>query len=429
MIPSSLNRRRLLYAGAFLFASSRLARAQKQDVLRIGAIFPAPTKQDPLGSAVWEAANMGLNMARNEFNINAQVIGQKLEVNFIPAADVATATQAAERLVKQGVYALIGGFGPGQAVALSQFAQKQRVPFLNIGSSLDSLRNQGCSRYVFHLEPSAAMYLDALTDWHIRAGFRNWFTLYPNSDEGRSMYARVRKSLLQRHFGAQEVGQMMLAPKQPDLKSALAAVAKAKPQVVLCLLDAANQLEFLSQYEAMGLTAPVVGFPYPETQTRTFFNASRTRAKKAGSNYRATSWEAKLDAYGARELNARFLIQYKRPMDPSAWLSYSAVKMLFETAAIGGARERSQMLSYFDNPQTIFDVYKGIAVSVRPWDHQLRQSLYLIKIDPKAKEALDYATLVGELPAIYRPGTDPVERLDQLGDLKSDSSCRFTGGS
>jgi len=30
---------------------------------------------------------------------------------------------------------------------------------------------------------------------------------------------------------------------------------------------------------------------------------------------------------------------------------------------------------------------------------------------------------VGELPAIYMPGTDPIERLDQLGDLAAESSC------
>lgn len=429
MTLPSLSRRQLLLSGALLLASSLPGRAQKQGVLRIGAVFPAPTQQDPLGSPVWEAARMGLELARDEFSLNAQIIGQKLEVSLVPAPDAAAASRAAERLAKEGAYALIGGLGPGQAPALSQLAQRQRVPFLNIGSPLDSLRNQSCGRYVFHLEASAAMYLDALTDWYIRAGFRRWFTVYPDTEEGRALYARTRKALLQRHFGAQEAGQAVLAPVRPDLARALAAIAKARADMVLLLLDGPGQLEFLGQYETAGLSAAVTGFPYPETQTRSFFAASRSRAKKAGSGYRTTLWEAKLDAYGARELNARFMGRYQRPMDPSAWAAYMAVKMLFETATLGGARERGQTLGYLEHPQTIFDVYKGIGVSFRPWDHQLRQSLYLVKIDPKAKDAWNYASLVGELPAIYRPGTDPVERLDQLGDLRRDSSCRFAGGS
>lgn len=372
---------------------------------------------------------MGLELARDEFNLNAQIIGQRLEVSLLPAPDDAAAIRAAEHLVKDGAYALIGGLGPRQAVALSQLAQQRRVPFLNIGSPLDRLRNQACSRYTFHIEASAAMYLDALTDWYIRSGFRRWFLVYPDSEEGRALYARAHKALLQRHFGAQEIGQAALAPARPQFKGTLEAIAKARPDVVLLLLDAAAQLDFLSQYETMELSAGVTGFPYPETQTRSFFAASRSRANKAGTGYRATAWEAKLDAYGARELNSRFTLRYKKPMDPSAWAAYQSVKMLFEAVTIGGAHEPAQAIGYLENPQTIFDVYKGIGVSFRPWDHQLRQTLYLVKIVPKAKEAWDYADLVGELPAIYRPGTDPVERLDQLGDLRPDSSCRFAGGS
>ena len=47
----------------------------------------------------------------------------------------------------------------------------------------------------------------------------------------------------------------------------------------------------------------------------------------------------------------------------------------------------------------------------------------MIKINPDAKDALDLAVLVGELPEIYKPGTDPVERLDQIGVLRRESSC------
>jgi hypothetical protein len=55
----------------------------------------------------------------------------------------------------------------------------------------------------------------------------------------------------------------------------------------------------------------------------------------------------------------------------------------------------------------------------------MRQPLYLVDIDPDATEPRLVGQLVGELPAIYMPGTDPVERLDQLGDLEAQSRCQF----
>jgi hypothetical protein len=68
-------------------------------------------------------------------------------------------------------------------------------------------------------------------------------------------------------------------------------------------------------------------------------------------------------------------------------------------------------------------------MTFRRWDHQLRQSLYLVKINPDATSSLELAamlaraSLVGELPAIYMPGTEPVERLDQLGEIDPSRTC------
>ena len=112
-------------------------------------------------------------------------------------------------------------------------------------------------------------------------------------------------------------------------------------------------------------------------------------------------------------------------MDSPAWAAYQAIKILFEAASFGGTTEGNKLVEYFESPQSVFDVWKGIGVTFRPWDHQLRQPLYLVSINSEAEEPRALATLVGELPAIYMPLTDPVERLDQLGDLGRESDCRF----
>ncbi|GAA6742093.1 hypothetical protein Thermus77359_22810 [Thermus oshimai] len=423
----SLTRRQVLaLGGSALFLRTLEAWAQGE-ALRIGAVLLSRPGSEWEARAV-EALRMGLEMARDEYGENAALLGQRLDVVLREARDREVASQEAERLIRQEeVYALVGGLG-GQAEALMGVAERLRVPFLNVGDPSDRLRNEGCRRYAFHLEASAAMYLDALAAWFVQAGFRSWFLVYPEGREGQALYQRARKSLLERHFGAREVGRAVVAPARPDFRPVLEALRRTRPQAVLLLLGAEAQLSFLAQYEPLGLPAQVTGFPYPETQTRAFFAASRARARRAGAGYRAVLWEAKLDAYGARELNARFLERYRRPMDPSAWAGYQSVKILYEAAAFGGGPEPARVRAYLENPQTVFDVHKGIGVSFRPWDHQLRQSLYLVKVSPEAQGAWDLATLVGELPAIYRPGTDPVERLDQIGDLRRESRCRFGGG-
>lgn len=397
--------------------------------LRIGVVLPtevdAGTDTNPLAEAVQASARMGVVMAEEEFSFNAELLGMTFEVLLATAADAEAAAQAAERLVtEEGVFALVGGFDEAQALALSEVAERHEVPFLNIGSPSDVLRNEACNRYTFHVQPSAAMYLDALAGWFVRAGFREWFFVYEDTATGEALYDRAEWTLRERHFGAREVGSVAL-PEGAGVDEALDAIRRAEPEVVLLLLEPQTQLAFLGAFEEAGFTAAVTGFPYPATQTRTFFAASLDAASEAGSGHRATAWEATLDAYGARELNVRFAERWGEPMDSPAWAAYQAIKILFEAASFGGTTEGEALVEYLGSPESVFDVWKGIGVTFRPWDHQLRQPLYLVGINEGAEGARDLATLVGELPAIYMPRTDPVERLDQLGDLERQSECRF----
>jgi ABC transporter substrate binding protein (PQQ-dependent alcohol dehydrogenase system) len=385
--------------------------------VRVGAVLP------PGASPALEAVRNGLRMGEKEYDLNARLLGGRFQVLIRSAQTATAAAQAADSLVAQGASALVGGFS-GQAPALARVAQARRIPFLNIGDPSDRLRNEACNPYMFHLEASAAMYLDALATWFVRAGLRTWFLVY-GGPEGGDLRARARKALLERHFGARIVGEKEV--QERAFQEVLQAIRRAQPQVVLLLLPPEAQLAFLGQYERVGLDAQVTGFPYPEAQTRAFFRQALARAPRSGAGYRVVLWEAKLDAYGARELNARYLEMFGLPMDPPAWAAYQAVKILFEAVAFTQSKEGRRIRAHLLDPQAVFDVHKGIGVSFRPWDQQLRQALYLVKL-ASAKEAWDLASLVGELPAIYRPGTDPVERLDQLGDLKRDSRCRLGGG-
>lgn len=393
--------------------------------IRIGLIIPATTATpDGLSDPIATAAKQGAVMAEEEFTLNASMF----EVEFAAVTEEANGAdviKAAEHLVNdEKVFALAGGFNSNEALILSQWADQHEIPFLNIGASSDALRNEQCAATTFHLAPSAAMYLDALAGWYVRAGFRKWYFVQVDSDEGKAQYDRALKSIGDRHFGAREAGHTVVAAGSALPDSVLADIQQSGADMVVMLAGGEDQLTMLAQMEAAGIDATVTGFPYPETQTRSFFEASRKAAPKLGTGMRATEWEPTLDAYGARELNARYQDRWHEPMEASAWATYQAVKIFYEAAIFTGSIAPKDVLSYMESPDTVFDVWKGIGTSFRPWDRQLRQSLFLVKIDDKATDAKLVGQLVGELPAIYMPGTDPIERLDQLGDLEGQSACR-----
>lgn len=420
-----------LLGGALAFGyAGQWSQAAAVKEIRLGAVLPTKTGSSPIGGAVsyqvvGDAAYRGVIMGEEEYAANAELLGLKLKVFVSTAPDPAAAQRAAARLItQQGVIALIGGFGTEQTLALAGVSAQHKVPFFNIGAPSDTLRGASCNRYMFHVEASDAMYLDALAAWFIRAGYRRYFFVVGDSPEQHANHQRMGQSLKERHFGGREVGQSVVAPHTSLYTKAFADIRQAKPDVIVLMLDPVAQLDFLGAFEGSGIAdIPVTGYPGPVAQTRTFYVASRNASARAGSGHRAALWEATLDAYGARELNARYRGRWNQPMDPTAWAGYEAVKMLFETVSRAGTFDGEKLVAYLERPQTSFDVHKGIGVSFRPWDHQLRQPLYLVKINPDAQNALDLAVLVGELPQIYKPGSDPVERLDQIGVLRRQSSC------
>jgi ABC-type branched-subunit amino acid transport system substrate-binding protein len=222
------------------------------------------------------------------------------------------------------------------------------------------------------------------------------------------------------------VGTATLTADTDTGASLRSAIERSRADLVVLLVNSADQLRLMSDLEAAGLQVEVAAYPYLDTQTRAFFAASRDAAPNLGTNYRATAWEASIDAYGAREYNARYRLRFDgEPMDTPAWAAFHAVKILFEAAFFGNGPDPQSVIDYLEQPTSVFDLHKGIAVTFRSWDHQLRQTLFLVKISDSATDSFNLGLLVGELPAIYMPGTDPVERLDQLGDLQAQSTCRF----
>lgn len=407
---------------ALVLALTGAAHAQR---IVMGIVLPDPTVGTELDRAVAVAAAEGAEMVAEEFAFNAEMFGLDFEVAVELAVGPEAAVRAAAALVdEREAFAVVGGFGAGVAEALSSWSSERGVPFLNVGSSRDALRNEACAPSTFHVEPSAAMYLDGLAGWYVRAGLRQWYVVRSDDADGRALQDRIAWSLRERHFGARIVGDRAVAPGVVEASAVATAARRANADLVLLLVPADDQLRWLAALDDAGLAAMVAGFPFAEAQTRAFMMASRAASERLGASFRALSFEATLDAYGARELNARFRQQFGHPMDPPAWSVYQAVKMLFEAATFGGSLESDAVRAYFGAPTTVFDLYKGIGTSFRPWDRQLRQSLYLVSVSATDPDPFSMAVLVGELPAIYMPGTEVVERLDQIGDLQPQSRCR-----
>ena len=119
-------------------------------------------------------------------------------------------------------------------------------------------------------------------------------------------------------------------------------------------------------------------------------------------------WDARLERYGAAQLNDRFRSFAGQKMNGAAWAGWFAVKVVFESFLRGGG----DIPQWISSDSAQFDGHKGAPLSFRSWDGQLRQPLFAL------------AGRIVDVPDTSRAADSPREILDTIGDRGGVQSCR-----
>jgi branched-chain amino acid transport system substrate-binding protein len=400
---------------------------QQADLLKVGLVGPTQTGFEIVHSSIYdfvgEAARNGALMAESDI-ANGGESALSLKVLTASAPRTEAARRAAERLLTtERPTALIGGVG-AQGAVLAEVAERHGVPFFNIGDVSRSLR-QECRPTTFHIEASAGMYLDALVEWFSDRGQR-WFVVHPDDDEGEALLERAEEAIRRHGKGGRLVGAVPVAVEQPAYYEELAAIEESNAEVVLLLLSPADQMAFMGQQQTVGPDVAFAPFPHPVAQTRDFLAASRSAAA-AGDTDRVLLWETTLEEGEAGTLNQRYMSRWGLPLEPAGWASYLAVRLLSQSVEATGSTDSAGLIAYLESPDTSFQA-KNTELSFRPWDHQLRQPLYVVEVIPTAEwqrtltNVVSFARLKGTLPIADETATT-VEWLDRLGDTRETTAC------
>jgi len=138
---------------------------------------------------------------------------------------------------------------------------------------------------------------------------------------------------------------------------------------------------------------------------------SETRAGGAT----AEAWDPALVKFGADTLNERFQKQFHRPMGAPSWCGWVAIKIAWEASLRARAVDGPSIGAFLETSSAQFDGHKGRALSFRPWDHQLRQPVYVTQARAAGAEPI-------EVPS-SRAEEDARTSLDRLGTTRAASIC------
>jgi ABC-type branched-subunit amino acid transport system substrate-binding protein len=140
--------------------------------------------------------------------------------------------------------------------------------------------------------------------------------------------------------------------------------------------------------------------------------------RAAGAEGEVLLWHPSLAKFGAEQLMDRYRARAGAAMTSSAWAGWFAVKALSEASLRARSSDPARLIAYLERDGTQLDGHKGRPLSFRPWDHQLRQPLYVAAAGGDG---------VAAVPKAAGEEESSRELLDTLGTAARETECVIGG--
>jgi ABC transporter substrate binding protein (PQQ-dependent alcohol dehydrogenase system) len=275
---------------------------------------------------------------------------------------------------------------------LAEAVRGRDALLFNVSEPEDSLRRDLCAPEFVHVYPSRAQLMDGLAQFAVSRKWRDLLVFEGPSPADAAMTAAFTRSA--QKFGAKTVANQHFKPGTDP---------REREQNDPTLLSAINR-----DFDAVFVADEAFDF------ARTVpYRLSRPRPVMGSIDLEPVAWHWTWERHGAPQVNSRFEKKSGgRRMEAPDWAAWMAAKMVVQsslrTQSADFAKQRAFILGDGN-----FDGDKGLAVSVRAWDHQARQAILL---------AAPYE-VVADAPVegfLHRTNT-----LDTLGDDEQESPCRL----
>jgi ABC transporter substrate binding protein (PQQ-dependent alcohol dehydrogenase system) len=327
----------------------------------------------------------------------AQSLSRVLKTDFaLERISVKSPAEVADAVVQardaNDIHFFIVDAPAGAFKALADAIKGRDVLVFNATAPDDALRRDLCAAEFVHTLPSLAMSTDGLTQYLVSRKWSNLLVFEGPAPADAAMVKALENSA--KKFGARIVAKQQFKPgtdpREREKNDPALLSAGSRDYDVVFVADSA--FDFARQV------------PY---------HTVRARPVVGSIDLEPVAWHWTWDHNGAPQVNTRFEKRTGgRHMEGADWAAWIAVKMVVQATL----RTRStdfESQRKFILGEGSFDGNKGLAVSVRPWDHQLRQAVLL---------AAPYAVVASAPVEGFLHKTND---LDTLGDDQPETPCKL----
>lgn len=377
-------------------ASAQAAEAAPGDT-HIGLIYRpeiAPSSYDAEAAPEDEGV-AGARMAVKDNNTTGRFTKQTYALDEVALTEGRSAVDAARDLVGKGIRYLVLALLADEVLAVADAVKGEGVTVFNTAAPDDRLRGAECRKNVFHVIPSRAMQTDALAQFFTLMRWRKMFLIVGPNDNDK-LYADAFRASAKKF-------SLKITAEKPWTFGPL---AKARG-------DTPTRSEAMVFTRGVDYDLAIVADEANDWGDYVPFRTVDPRPVAGTQGLIAATWHPTLETWGAAQAQNRFRRLAGRLMRPLDYQVWAAVRSVGEAATQKKTADPAVLAPYFADPAFSLPAYKGVSLTYRPWDHQLRQPI--IVVQPKAMVTV----------APEQGFTHQRTPLDTLGVDLPETACKF----
>lgn len=246
MVTKSL--RNLFLSVIFVFAAAALASAAAP--IKIGGLFAVTGPASFLGEPERNTAQMIVD----QINAAGGIKGQKLELVVMDTqGDATRAVQAATRLVKEGVVAIIGPSTTGDTMAVIPIVQRAKVPLISCSAGVKI--TEPVKPWVFKTAQNDYLAVSKIYENLVQRKLTRVALLSVSDSFGSS--GREQLKALAKRYGITIVADDTYGPKDTDMTPQLTKIRGTKAQALVCWGTNPGPALVARNARQLGLTIPL----------------------------------------------------------------------------------------------------------------------------------------------------------------------------
>jgi branched-chain amino acid transport system substrate-binding protein len=353
----------------------------------------------------------GFKMAINKVNAKGGILGRKVEVvtrdeKFQPDVGLA---MAKELVLKEGVDILMGTINSATSLAVSDFAKKEKIPFIVTFAKSDKITGEQGHRYVFQVSENTQMVGRAAATALAKKPFVKYWIAGDDYEYGHAIANDLWKQLKKLKPNVQLAGESWWKVGEADFTPYITAMLAKEPDFIIVATGGSGMVGFQKAAKATGLEKKIPFYQHTAIELSVL---EPQGADAPAGVYGTVNY---LYYYPETKANKAFVEEFKKAYNRNpkvgALYGYAAAMYLEKAFKKAGKIDKEKFIDALEG--MVIDSPAG-KIEMRACDHQallpiyfgmtkkVPQYKYLIATDVVTVPAKDYMSTCEEVKALRK---------------------------